>query len=114
MTFLNFVEKTDHNDLVKILLQLYDDLSNSKLDSLRQYHVKWNHVPMEKQQPNTDFDHYLWKRMHLNGAEGAKIQCAQECWGDQWEACATELYKLIPNKREKILPLKTLCVNVFG
>ena len=81
MLFLNSVEKTDQNNLVKILPQLYDDLSDSKLDTLKQYHVKWTHVQMEKQQPNTDFNQYLLKRMYLN-ATGCKIQSAQEYWCD--------------------------------
>ena len=81
MFFLNSVEKTDQNNLVKILPQLYDDLSDSKPDTLKQYHVKWTHIQMEKQQPNTDFNQYLLKRMCLN-ATGCKIQSAQEYWCD--------------------------------
>lgn len=61
MLFLNCVEKTDQNDLVKILPQLYYDLSDSNLYTLKQYHVKWTEAQMEKQQPNTDFESYLLK-----------------------------------------------------
>ena len=84
MPFLCCVDKTDQSDLVKVLPQLYDDPSDSKLDTLKQYHVKWTHGQMEKQQPNTDFDHYLLKRM----CEDAR--CMRDCR----EAHAIELYKM--------------------
>lgn len=50
-----------------------------------------SNVQMEKQQPNTDFHHYLQKKMSLNDAKGVKMQCAQEHWGDVREARVTEL-----------------------
>ena len=67
------------------------------MDTLKQYHVKTislergSNVQMEKQQPNTDFHHYLQKRMSLNDAKVVKMQCAQEHWGDVREARVTEL-----------------------
>ena len=66
--FLNCVEKTDQNDLVNILPQLYEDLSDGKLDTIKLYHVKWTHVQMDKQLPASDLDHDLLINMHLNAA----------------------------------------------
>lgn len=74
-----------------------DDLSNFKLDTLKQYNVKTislergSNVQMEKQQPNTGLHHYLQKRMSLNDAKDVKMQCAQEHWSDVREARVTEL-----------------------
>ena len=68
MPFLNCVEKTDQNDLVNILRQLYEDLSDGKLDTIKLYHVKWTHVQMDKQLPASDLDHDLLINTHLNAA----------------------------------------------
>ena len=65
---------------------------------------------MEKQQTNTNFDHYLLKRMCLNAAEGAKMQCAQEYWGDGREASATtELCKISPDERKNLPSENLVC-----
>ena len=67
MPFLNCVEKTDQNDLVNILPQMYEDLSDDKLDTLKFYHVKWNHVQMNKQLHASDLDHHLLNNMCGDG-----------------------------------------------
>ena len=81
MPFLNCVERTDQNDLVTFLPQLYEDLSDGKLDTLKHYHVTWTHIQMDKQLPSSDLDHHLLYKMCLNGAEGVKMQCGREYRG---------------------------------
>lgn len=54
MPFLNFVEKSDQNDLVEMLPILYTDLKDGKLDTLKEFSVPWTHVQMENQKPTTE------------------------------------------------------------
>ena len=84
------------------VLEQWTDLPDSRLNTLKQYHVKWTHVQTETQQPNTDFDHHLLKRMWLNAAEGVKMQCAREYCSDGQEAHATELYKMTNDERRNL------------
>ena len=52
---------------------------------------------MEKEQPNTDFDHYLLKRMCLNDAEDVKMKYAPEYWEDRQEEVLLQSYRVLQN-----------------
>ena len=49
MPYLNFIEKSDQNDLVEKLENLCRDLKDGKMDSLSEFYVPWTHVDMSKQ-----------------------------------------------------------------
>ena len=109
MPFLNCVEKTDQNELVVILPQLYADLSASKMDTLKDYHVKWTHIEMEKQQPSNNLENYLLKEMCVTAAEGVKMQCAREYWGDERNPRVTELHKMTSDERKNLPSENLVC-----
>ena len=48
MPYLNCVERSDQNDLVKIQKKLYEDLKIGKMDTLKDFHVPWTHIDMLK------------------------------------------------------------------
>ena len=59
MPYLNFVEKTDQDDLCQMLPELYRDRQLKRLDTLKEYQVPWEHVNMFENLPSSDLDHYL-------------------------------------------------------
>ena len=103
MPYLNFVEKSDQNDLCKTLPVLYGDLRNGNMETLNQYHVEWKHVSMANQVLTTDLDHYLLKEMCAESAEGVKMQCGREYFKDDArESRATQLHLLSYEERTNI------------
>ena len=109
MPFLNCVEKSDQNGLMEILPKLYEDLKEEKFDTLKDYIVPWTHVDMESLKPVSLLDHQILSLMCKEAAEGLKMQCAREYWGDERQKRdgVTELYKLQENER-KNLPTENL------
>ena len=106
MPFLNCVEKSDQNDLIKILPTLHTDLKDGKLDTLKEFSVPWTRIKMEQQKPETELDNYLLTEMCKEAAHGVKMQCAREYWGDEREPRAAELHKMSEEK-EKTYQQKT-------
>ena len=51
MPYLNCVERSDQNDLVKILKKLYEDLKIGKMDTLKDFRVPWTRIDMMKLAP---------------------------------------------------------------
>ena len=103
MPFLNCVELSDQNDLVSILKKLYEDLKDGKLDTLKDFHVTWTHIDMQKLVPSSPFDHYLLDIMCKNAAEGILMQCGCEYWlNDKTAPRATQIHELTPEQRENI------------
>ena len=103
MPYLNFVEKSDQNDLCTTLPVLYEDLRNGNIEMIHQYHVEWKHVSMANQVPTTDLDHYLLKGMGAESAEGVKMQCGREYFKDDVrEPRATQLHLLSHEERTNI------------
>lgn len=95
-------------DLLSILPQLYKDLLNSKVDTLEKYHVPWTHVNMEAHIPTTDLEKYMMKAFCVAAADGIKLQCAREYWGDSnLKARTTEIFKLTKDEL-KSLPTENL------
>ena len=45
---------------------------------LRNFHVPWIHIAMEKQTPVSELDHYVMTKMYHAVAEGLEVQCYQE------------------------------------
>ena len=74
MPYLNCVEKCDQNFLVKHLPKLYNDLRQSKMDTLSDFHVEWTHVNMKAHAPSTELDNYLLSEMSLEAASGIELE----------------------------------------
>ena len=65
MPYLNFVERSDQNDLVSTMKTLYEDLGNGKMDKLKHYQVPWTHVNMNAQKTVSDLDHHLLRMQQM-------------------------------------------------
>ena len=102
MPYLNCIERSNQNDLVRILKNLYDDLKVGKMDTLKDFHVPWTHVNMSKQEPKTVFDNHLLKLMCEHAAEGIEMQCAREYWAEDAVPRATQIHMLSYEERENI------------
>ena len=95
MPYLNFIEKSNLADLVRMLPKLYIDLADCKLDTMADYSVKWTHVKITTSDLLSELDKYLLHNMCINAAKGVKLQCFREYW-DQEDSTkrATQLHKL--------------------
>ena len=57
---------------------LYKDLLNQKLDTLKDYHLEWTHIPMKELKPSSDFNNFILNKMDVVAAEGVKMQCGRD------------------------------------
>ena len=76
MPYLNFVEKSDQNGLVNKLKELWLDLKEGKMDTMKEFHVEWTHVNMKAMQPTSRLDHHLLEQMCQLAASGVQLQCS--------------------------------------
>ena len=94
LPLLNCVEVCEQEELLKILPQLYQDLSVGNMDTLDQYLVKYKHVPVRTDL--TELENKLLLLMCKHAAKSIKLQCGREYGfsdpGD--ELRATDLSKL--------------------
>ena len=102
MPYLNCIERSDQNALMKTLKQLYLDLKDGKMDTLKEFHVEWTHVQMKDQQPTSSFDKHILNLMCKNAAKGVYLQCASEYWDENSNPRATQLHKLTHDERKNI------------
>lgn len=108
MPYLNCIEKSNQKDLVTILPKLYKELLKGNCNVLSDYHIEWTHVHMKNHIPETDFEKYMLKELCHVAAEGIKLQCAREYWGDsQMHKRATEIFNL-SDSEIKSLPTENL------
>jgi len=77
MPYLNCIERSNQNELVKLLPKLCADLKEGKMDTMKPFHVPWTHVNMSLQEPASPFDHHLLKMMCEHAAKGVEMQCAK-------------------------------------
>ena len=80
---------------MKLLPQLYKDLSEGKLDTMKDHKVEWTHVNMTANAPSTELDRFLLNEMSTHAAKGVHLQCSREYW-DQTDSNtrSTQLDKL--------------------
>jgi len=102
MPYLNCIERSNQNELVKLLPKLCVDLKEGKMDTMNPFHVPWTHVNMSLQEPTSPFDHHLLKMMCEHAAKGVEMQCAKEYWEDSDAPRATQLHKLKDDERKNI------------
>lgn len=108
MPYLNFVEKTDQEQLCKILPKLYEDLCKEDTSTLKDYQVPWTHVNMVNNASSSDLDKHILARMCIDAAKGVKMQCEREYWLEGTEGVrATQVHKLTAEER-KNLPTNNL------
>ena len=75
MPYLNFIKKSDQNELCQPLPLLYQGLKNGNLTTLKEYHVEWTHISMKDLAPTLLLDKHLLERMLHASAGGVKMQC---------------------------------------
>ena len=103
MPYLNFIEKSDQNELCQSLPLLYQGLKNGNLTTLKEYHVEWTHISMKGLAPTSLLDKHLLERMLHASAGGVRMQCGGEYFSDDERTPrATQLYKLTPDERKNI------------
>ena len=102
MPYLNCIERSNQDDLVNILKQLFADLKEGKMDTLRDFHVPWTHVDMTRQEPVSSLDQHLLQIMCQNAANGIQMQCASEYWAENPKPRATQLHRLTQEERKNI------------
>lgn len=96
LPLLNCVEVCDQEQLLIILPKLYDDLTKSNMDTLKEYIVIYKHLQIKE--PDSDLENQVIKRMCIDAAEGIKLQCGREYGFSDKEARATQLDKLTPDE----------------
>ena len=102
MPYLNFVEKSDQNGLVNKLKELWLDLKEGKMDTMKEFHVEWTHVNMKAMQPTSRLDHHLLEQMCQLAASGVQLQCSGEYWEEREKPRATQLHLLTSEERRNI------------
>lgn len=103
MPYLNFVEKSDQNELCRTLPILYQGLLKGELNTLKDFHVEWAHVAMKNLAPSSALDKHLMEKMCHASAEGIKMQCGREYFpDDEGKPRATQLHKMRPEERKNI------------
>ena len=101
MPFLNCVERANQDLPIDMLPKLCSDLAEKETDTLRNYHVEWTHVDIEKNAPHSDLDHLLLEEMCIQAAKGVELQCKREyCSVESENARATPVYTLAPQLRQ--------------
>ena len=78
MPFLNCVERCNQNTLLPILKQLYIDLSNGNMETLKDYIVPWKHINIDILKPMSPLDNILLQKMCTEAAAGIHMQCSAE------------------------------------
>ena len=93
MPFLNCVEHDDQNQLVQLILKLFADLKAVVFVSevLRNFHVPWTQVAMDKQELVSELDHYLMTEIIHAAAEGLEAQCYWSKTAEGYRATAKSL-----------------------
>ena len=73
LPLLNGVEISDQSQLFHIFPKLCENLSNGKMDTLKDFLVSYKHLPIDE--PESEIVQELLKRMCTDAAEGIKVQC---------------------------------------
>ena len=63
-------------ELLEIFPKLYEDLSNEKMDTIKDFLVSYIHVPIDD--PKSEIVQELLERMGTDAVEGIKLQCGWE------------------------------------
>ena len=94
MPYLNFVEISSQAEFIKVLPQLFKDLSAHNLKTMQEYTVSWTHVTSTTS-PLSELDCYLLDQMCFKATKGVRLQCSIEYWDD---TRTTQLHKLQPDQ----------------
>ena len=76
LPLFNCVEISGQSQLFHIFPKLYKDLSNGKMDTLKDFLVSYKHLPADE--PESEIVQELLKCMCTDAAEGIKLQCGRE------------------------------------
>ena len=94
---LNCVEISDQSQLLHIFPNLYEDMSNGKMDTLKEFLVSYKHLPIDELE--SEVVQELLKGMCTDAAEEIKLQCGREYgFSDSEPSRATQLDKPSANE----------------
>ena len=90
LPLLNFIEVGTQDDLSKILLNLFEDLSLGKMDTLDSYIVQYRHIKIEE--PVSELEVKLLKDMCVHASKTIELQCGREYgFGQYTDIRATQI-----------------------
>ena len=76
LPLLNCVEISSQPDLLKILPQLFSDLTSGKLDTLEEFLVVYNHIKINE--PTSETEKMILEEMCHEAAKSVERQCGRE------------------------------------
>ena len=76
LPLLNFVEISSQEELPRLFPKLYGDLQKGKMDTLKQYLVKYCHMVVSP--PTNETETLLLESMCLNVFKSMMLQCRRE------------------------------------
>ena len=94
MPFLNMCEMSSQKEMKKLLPPFYQNLKERNVDCLKDFHVDWNRVAVDK--PSSDLGRNIMDRMCVAAAEGLRIQRGREYgfFGAEFTERATDISQL--------------------
>ena len=76
LPFLYFVEVSSQVQLLQMFPQLFNDLKEGKMDTLKDYVIDHPHVKVQK--PTTDIEEKILQKMYIDAAEVLDGQAGRE------------------------------------
>ena len=109
MPFLNCIEHNDQYQLVQLIPKLFADLKTGVFvrEGLRNFHVPWTHVAMDKQELVLELDNYLMTKMCNTAGESLGLQCPGNTGLKLRKVIEQLQFKDQYQKKEQTYPQKT-------
>ena len=107
LPLLNFVEISSQSGLLKVFSQLYADLVDGKMDTLREFSVEYRHIQI----PNltSDTESLLLEKMCTQAAKTLLLQCGREYgFGETAKITRSTQLHLLPAEEIKQLPTNNI------